>query len=151
MKDITFQRTNGANPEFLKLVKLLDASLAKSDGDMHEFYNQFNGLENIHHVVVFYSEENPIACGALKKFNPTTAEIKRMFTEVAYRGKGIGSQVLLELETWAKELKFTACVLETGKRQPDAIGLYKKNGYLQIPNYGPYEGKENSVCFQKTL
>lgn len=151
MKDITFRRTNGKNPEFLELVILLDASLAKSDGDLHDFYNQYNGLENIHHVLVFYSEKTPIACGALKKFNPTTAEIKRMFTLANHRGKGIGSQVLVQLEVWAKELNFQACVLETGKRQPDAIALYKKNGYLQIPNYGPYKGKENSVCFQKII
>lgn len=151
MINSTFRRTNGTDPEFLELVKHLDASLAKSDGDLHDFYNQFNGLEDIHHVLVFYSEATPIACGALKKFNQTTAEIKRMFTTINYRGKGVGSHVLLQLEAWAKELAFSSCVLETGKRQPDAIALYKKNGYVQIPNYGQYEGKENSLCFQKML
>lgn len=74
-----------------------------------------------------------------------------MFTTINYRGKGVGSHVLLQLEAWAKELAFSSCVLETGKRQPDAIALYKKNGYVQIPNYGQYEGKENSLCFQKML
>ena len=151
MKNSTFRRTNGTNPDFLELVKHLDASLAKSDGDLHDFYNQYNGLEDIHHVLVFYSEETPIACGALKKFNPTTAEIKRMYTAADQRGKGIGSQVLAQLEAWAKELTFTSCVLETGKRQPDAIALYKKNGYVEIPLYGQYVGMENSVCFQKML
>jgi hypothetical protein len=42
-------------------------------------------------------------------------------------------------------------VLETGKRQPDAVALYKKCGYKQIPNYGQYIGMENSVCFEKWL
>ena len=46
---------------------------------------------------------------------------------------------------------FEKCILETGKRQPDAIALYKKNGYNLIENYGQYIGMENSVCFEKLL
>lgn len=43
------------------------------------------------------------------------------------------------------------CVLETGIRQPEAIALYKRSGYVQIPNYGQYLNVENSVCFEKVL
>jgi putative acetyltransferase len=53
------------------------------------------------------------------------------------------------LETWASELSFEKCILETGKRQPEAIRLYEKNGYKRIPNYGQYAQIENSVCFEK--
>jgi putative acetyltransferase len=151
LKDLTFQRTNGKNPEFLELVTLLDASLAKSDGDLHSFYNQFNGLEDIKHILVAYAKNKAVACGAIKEFDKNSAEIKRMFTLPEYRGKGVGSQILSQLEAWATELYFTSCILETGKRQPDAIALYRKNSYLQITNYGQYKGKENSVCFQKIL
>lgn len=151
MKDITFRRTNGSNPKFLELVTLLDASLAKTDGDLHDFYNQFNGLENIKHVVVAYTENTPIACGAMKAFEKESAEVKRMFTIPTYRGKGIGSQILIQLELWAKELKYTSCVLETGKRQPDAIALYEKNGYQKTQQYGQYVGMENSLCFKKLI
>jgi putative acetyltransferase len=147
----TFLRTNAKNKQFLELVKHLDASLAVTDGELHEFYNQFNGLEHIHHVLVFYNDNEAVACGALKKFSLKSVEIKRMFTLETHRCKGIGSLVLEHLEQWAKDLKYTSCVLETGKRQPAAIALYKKNGFIQIPNYGQYEGKENSVCFQKNL
>ena len=55
------------------------------------------------------------------------------------------------LEKWARELSCTRCILETGKRQPEAIGLYKRNGYRLIPNYGQYAAVENSVCFEKEL
>ena len=64
---------------------------------------------------------------------------------------GIATQILTELEKWATELSFKKCVLETGKKQPEAIALYIKNGYKIIPNYGQYEGVENSVCFEKLL
>jgi putative acetyltransferase len=40
---------------------------------------------------------------------------------------------------------------ETGKRQPEAIALYEKQGYQRISNYGQYIGVENSVCFEKVL
>jgi hypothetical protein len=55
------------------------------------------------------------------------------------------------LEAWAKELQYKKIVLETGKRQVDAVQLYLKNGYQIIPNYGQYVGVENSVCFEKVL
>jgi putative acetyltransferase len=55
------------------------------------------------------------------------------------------------LENWARELHFTACVLETGKKQPEAIALYQKMGYVITPNYGQYIGVENSVCMRKTF
>jgi hypothetical protein len=59
--------------------------------------------------------------------------------------------VLRELETWAGELHYTSCLLETGLKQPEAIRLYEKNGYALIPNYGQYAGVDNSVCFEKVL
>lgn len=43
------------------------------------------------------------------------------------------------------------CVLETGKRQADAVQLYERRGYKLIPNYGQYTGVENSVCFEKEI
>jgi GNAT superfamily N-acetyltransferase len=58
---------------------------------------------------------------------------------------------LEELESWAKELSFTTCILETGKRYPEAIGLYKKNGYHITTNYGQYIGIVDSVCFSKSI
>lgn len=58
-------------------------------------------------------------------------------------------KILSELEKWAAESGYSSTVLETGKRQPEAINLYKKAGYKIIPNFGQYEGVENSVCMMK--
>ena len=74
-----------------------------------------------------------------------------MFTSDSHRGKGFATQVLTELERWALELGYSKCVLETGKRLPDAVRLYEKSGYRQIPNYGQYIQMENSICFEKKL
>ncbi|MET2985514.1 GNAT family N-acetyltransferase [Aureibaculum conchae] len=144
-------RTNSQNKDFIKLVKLLDADLAIRDGDDHDFYNQFNKLDNIKHAVVLYENEIPLGCGAIKEFESGLAEVKRMFTLHKARGKGIASQILNELENWATELSFKKLILETGVNQPEAIALYKKCGFKRIPNYGQYTGIENSFCFEKVL
>ena len=148
---ITLVRTNSTNKDFIKLVKDLDAFLAITDGEDHSFYNQFNQLDTIKHVLVAYVNKIPVACGAIKKFDATTLEIKRMFTSQQARGKGIASKILLELEKWASELNFKRCVLETGIRQIEAIGLYKKNGYVVTENYGQYAGIKESLCFKKII
>ena len=76
-------------------------------------------------------------------------EIKRMYVSADARNAGIATKILLELEAWAKEMSFRKCVLETGRRQPEAIALYEKNGYKRIDNYGQYAGVDNSLCFEK--
>ncbi len=135
----------------MALVKQLDAYLAVVDGDEHAFYDQFNKIDKIKHVVVAYLNEQPVACGAIKAYQAHAMEVKRMYTSPQCQGKGIATQVLAELEKWAAELGYHTCVLETGKRQQDAIALYQKNGYRPIPNYGQYANIANSVCFEKAL
>lgn len=148
---IKLVRTDSDNADFIELVKYLDADLAERDGSDHSFYSQFNKINKIKHTVVAYEDDKPIACGAIKEFAPDAMEVKRMYTSPASRGKGIAGKVLTELEKWAAELSYKKCVLETGKRQPEAIELYKKSGYRSIPNYGQYIGIENSCCFEKEL
>lgn len=148
---ITILRTNSDNPDFVELVRHLDAELAERDGKEHSFYAQFNKIAMIRHVVVAHKDGQPVACGAIKEYEPGTMEVKRMFTFPADRGKGIAARILSELETWAAEMDYSKCVLETGKKQPEAIRLYEKSGYKRIPNYGQYAEVENSVCFEKSL
>lgn len=146
---IRIVRTTSADKNFLKLVQALDKLLAILDGDDHAFYAQFNKVEALQHTLVAYDGEIAVGCGAIKQMDETTAEVKRMYVEEAFRNKGIASMLLAELENWATELGHTRCILETGIRQTDAIALYKKNGYRVMENYGQYAGVETSVCFEK--
>jgi len=148
---IQLKRTHSDDKTFLLLVKELDIELAVRDGNEHAFYAQYNKLDQIRHVVVVYFEENPVGCGAIKEFSPDVMEVKRMYVTLNQRGQGIASLVLQELENWAKELGYKKCILETGKKQPEAIRLYEKSGYKSIPNYGQYAGVENSVCYEKVV
>lgn len=144
-------KTDASQPDFKKLVEFLDADLAERDGEEHSFYDQFNKLHLIKYALVAYEKDIPVACGAIKEFEPNVMEVKRMYVTPEKRGKGIATKVLSALENWARDLGYQKCVLETGKRQPEAIALYTKNGYKIIPNYGQYAGIENSVCFEKFL
>ena len=144
-------RTNSENHDFIALVKLLDADLAIVDGKDHAFYSQFNKINNIRYVIVAYEDEKAAGCGAIKEFDKGAMEVKRMYVSPQNRKKGIASMILSELEKWASELSASKCILETGKRQYEAVGLYKKSGYQLIPNYGQYAGVENSLCFEKEL
>jgi putative acetyltransferase len=147
----TLIRTDSKNEDFRHLVTLLDASLAETDGDEHAFYHQFNGIDNIKYVLVAYLDNVAVGCGAIKEYEADTVEVKRMYVLPNYRGQGVASQILGALENWAVELGYDYCVLETGKRQPDAIALYQKNNYEIIVNYGQYTEVENSVCMKKRV
>jgi putative acetyltransferase len=151
MSDLKLIRTNSDHADFRALVALLDKDLAVRDGDDHTFYAQFNKVDAIKEVVVAYQQGLPIACGAMKPFSATEAEVKRMFVHPDHRKQGIAAKVLNELEHWAAEIGFSSCVLETGKKQPEAISLYQKVGYRITPNYGQYIGVDNSVCMIKPL
>ncbi len=144
-------RTDSSHYDFIELVKQLDAYLKITDGDEHEFYNQFNGIESLNHVVVAYLNHRPVGCGAFKPFDAKRVEVKRMYTLPEERGNGIADRILKELEFWAIELGYKASILETGKRQVEAVNFYKKCNYELIPKYGQYAEMENSLCFEKEL
>jgi ribosomal protein S18 acetylase RimI-like enzyme len=67
------------------------------------------------------------------------------------RGRGFSKLILAELERLAREAGYVTAWLETGDRQPEAIGLYERAGYRRIPNFGIYVGAARSLCFEKLL
>lgn len=148
---ITINRTDSENNHFLDLVVELDKDLAQRNGDTNDFFVQFNKTDLIKNVVVALNGNTAVGCGAMKSYNESAMEIKRMFVPLHMRGNGIAVAILQELESWAKELGYKKCVLETGDQMPEAIRLYTKTGYQIIPNYGPYKNVASSICFEKVL
>ena len=92
-----------------------------------------------------------IACGGVCRFDATRAEVKRMYVVPEARGRGLGRELLVALEAEARRLRYQAIVLETGDRQPEALGLYLSAGYERIPCYPPYDSRALSLCFEKRL
>lgn len=144
-------RTNSDNKDFQDLVVELDKDLAKKNGETNDFFAQFNKIDLMRNVVVALNDNLPVGCGAMKEYDKSTMEIKRMYVPIEMRGKGVAVAVLNELENWARELGYKRCVLETGDKMLEAVGLYKKSDYKIIKNYGQYENVASSICFEKVL
>ncbi|CAH0268661.1 GNAT family N-acetyltransferase [Chryseobacterium sp. Bi04] len=148
---MTIKRLDSTHPDFQNLVQLLDADLAVHNGDDNAFFEQFNTIDKLKNCIVAYIDELPAACGAFKELSENTVEIKRMYTNPAFRKRGLASAIVGELENWAKESGFEKAVLETSIDLKNAISVYEKSGFYHIPNYGQYIGIDNSVCFEKIL
>lgn len=144
-------QTTSENQDFTNLVVLLDADLKIRDGEEHAFYAQINKTAILKNVIVCYENNIAVGCGAFREIDSQTVEIKRMFVLPDYRGKGIASKILSQLELWTLSLNYVQTILETGINQPEAIALYKKLGYSITQNYGQYADMENSVCMKKVL
>lgn len=149
--DYQILKTDGKNVDFVKLTKLLDDDLNERYGQKQEQYNKYNKLDGINNAVVIYSDKVPIACGAFKKYDNETVELKRIFVVKENRRQGLSKIIVNKLEEAARTSGFRTAVLETGKNQPEAINLYKNAGYEVIQNYGQYAGNNNSVCMKKNL
>lgn len=141
-------RTNSDNYDFKSLSALFDDYLVDIDGEEKDFFAFYNNVQ-LDTVLVVYENSEAVGCGAFKKFDENTAEIKRMFIHPNHRNKGIASLVLTELENWASEFGFSSFILETSPKLTSAIAMYEKTGYQLIPNYGQYIGVENSICMKK--
>jgi len=148
---LVLQRTDSSNPDFKYLVTLMDEDLRKRYGVAQSAYEGYNDVGDITTILVAYVDQEAVGCGCFRKFNDNTVEIKRMYVKPAYRGQGIAARILTDLEAWAQERGYSHSILETGKKQPEAIHLYEKSGYAITINYGPYTGLDNSVCMRKKL
>jgi putative acetyltransferase len=145
-------RTNGANADFRALVVLLDAELWGRYPDLMHLYVAGNMVDDDVRVVLAYLDGVAIGCACLREFSGDSIELKRMFVRPEYRGRGAAKAILVELGAWAGELGFSRIILETGKRQPEAIALYEKTGFTRIETYGDYDkNDEESVCMGKAL
>ena len=79
------------------------------------------------------------------------AELKRMFTVPAARGRGVARLLLAAVEASAREAGLRRVILETGDKQPEAIGLYISAGYERIPDFGYYKDEDGVLSFAREL
>jgi putative acetyltransferase len=82
---------------------------------------------------------------------PDHAEMKRMFVLTNARGLGLGKKLLGALEDVARDRKVRRISLETGVKQPAAIGLYRAAGYQDCPPFGDYKADPLSLFMTKRL
>jgi putative acetyltransferase len=136
------------------LIAALNAELSKQypeEGATHFRLDPHEVGEGNGAFLIAYANENAIGCGAIRKLENETAEIKRMYIVPEARRMGIGRKILQALEAEGRRLGAGRLLLETGERQIDAMGLYIQAGFFRIPPFGEYVGSPLSVCMAKEL
>lgn len=102
--------------------------------------------------LVAYRGDIPVGCGALRRLDSATAELKRMYVVPAERKRGVGRAILKSLEAEARRMGVSRLVLETGNRLEAALALYRRSGFAPIPLFGEYvDSPATSVCLGKDL
>jgi GNAT superfamily N-acetyltransferase len=144
---ITVRREELSSPHALKLITALNAELSAQypeQGATHFGLDVDDVKPGRGAFLVAYDGTAPVGCGAVRLLDPGTAELKRMYVAPSLRGRGIGRQLVLALETEARQLGARRLVLETGIRQDSALALYERCGFERIPLYGEYRLSPNT-------
>ncbi|WKX13643.2 GNAT family N-acetyltransferase [Streptomyces sp. NL15-2K] len=92
-----------------------------------EFTPPYGGL-----LLLLLERGEPVAGGAFRRYDATTAELKRIWTHSAHRRRGLARRVVAELEREAGARGYRRIHLTTGPRQPEARGLYLATGYTPL-------------------
>ncbi|MGW3621026.1 GNAT family N-acetyltransferase [Micromonospora arida] len=136
------------DPEIAAMVIAQQRELRETDGGLDG--QVFVPHDDVRYLAVVVNGR-AVACGGLQALDAETGEVKRMYVRPAYRGRGIGRQLLAALEECAFRQGHSVVCLETGTYLPAAVALYTACGYQQVPVYGEYVGNPYSVCFAKRL
>ena len=117
--------------------------------------NHLDPIETLEHdsvtfLAAFFAGE-VVGCGAVKRMSGRYGEIKRMYVEPGARRRGVGRHLMKALESSLLAGGIGVVRLETGVRQPEAIALYERCGYVRIPPFGDYREDPLSVFLEKRL
>jgi GNAT superfamily N-acetyltransferase len=93
----------------------------------------------------------PVTGGAFRKFDDSTAELKRVWTDSAHRRRGLAKALLERLEAEIAARGYRRIYLMTGDRQPEAERLYESSGYARLAELLPAAGPVYPIAFEKTL
>lgn len=153
---IAIELAPAATPEIEQLLTELDQELTVGyDPDQHHALSLPELFQD--HIRFFLARADgaAVACGGVALFKDF-AEVKRMYTRPAVRGRGIAMQIMQRLESAARGASLPALRLETGVYQTAAIAFYERMGFRRIAPFGVYLEKpphtiELSVFYEKAL
>lgn len=136
--------------ESLSLLKELSGSLIHITGNSGESSFSIDDMEVEKSIfVIARSGGKAAGCGAIRRIDDSTGELKRMYARE--QGLGVGTSILNFLENKALEFGFSRLICETRKINVGACSFYIRNGFHVIPNYGKYQGRDEAVCFEKRI
>jgi GNAT superfamily N-acetyltransferase len=158
---MTIEPVRFDHSDVVRLIAALDADLderyAEDDAAGEEPDREFLNLLGEHvsppHGTVLLAtlDGEAVGCGALRRHDEDTGEVKRMYVAPSARGRGVARALLAALEAAGAELGYRRLVLETGMRQQEAMGLYESAGWTPIEPYGAYRTSSLSRCYERLL
>jgi putative acetyltransferase len=152
---ITIERAAPTDDAGRALIRELNAELSGTypePGANHFGLDPEEVAEGRGAFLVVYRDGAPVGCGAVRRIDVETGELKRMYVAPGERGTGLGRRLVAALEAEARALGVRRLVLETGIRQTAALALYRATGFAPIPLYGEYlRSPDTSVCLGKDL
>lgn len=151
---VTIERVDILSPVAQDLIRSLNAELSATypeQGATHFRLDPEEVADGQGAFLVATAVDKPVGCGAVRRIDARTGEIKRMYVAPDERGKGLSRLLLKALEAEARALGLSRLVLETGVRQLAALALYEKAGFSRIEPFGEYVESPLSVCMAKDL
>lgn len=143
--------TSLRSPTARKLMADLDAELVTLYPD-HPYPPPLGDADDgaVGTALIVYQDRRAVGCGAVRLLDDDTAELLRMYVLPDVRGQGLGKLLLAALEDEAEALGVRRMVLEAGDRQPDAVGLYRQSGWVDVEPWVP-DPNPHSVFMTKRV
>jgi len=155
MQPVRIRRSTLNSPDAARLIGALNLELTATfpePGATHFSLSEAQVALGDGAFVIAYLGDLAVGCGAVRRRDEATGELKRMYVDPSVRGRGIGRSLVEALEQEARLLGVKTIVLETGTRLAAAIRLYEAMGYERIPLFGEYVASpDTSLCFGKAL
>ena len=155
MQRVDIRRSTLASLDATRLIAALNAELKATFPEPGATHFSLDGAQidsGDGAFLIAYADDVAVGCGAVRRLDDATGELKRMYVHPSVRGKGIGRALVAALESEARRIGVTRVVLETGTRLAPAIKLYEGMGYVRIPLFGEYlSSPDTSLCFGKSL
>lgn len=149
---ITLALESPRQSEVLRLVDALDAEMTPL------YPPESNHLMDIEALcapavrfLVARLDGDAVGCGALRHDAAGYGEVKRMYVRPSARGRHVGRAILERIEWEAQAAGLAYLRLETGHRQPAALGLYRSAGFRERGPFGDYQEDPLSVFLEKDL
>jgi len=152
--EVRVHRADILSPPARALIEALNAELSSrypEEGATHFRLDPREVVDGQGAFLIASNSGKPVGCGAVRRIEARSGEIKRMYVSRDARGHGIGRAILGALEAEARTLGIARLVLETGTRQGEALALYERAGFVRIAPFGEYVNSPLSVCMAKDL
>jgi ribosomal protein S18 acetylase RimI-like enzyme len=120
-----------------------DLSFQNIDDELMNFPQKYKEPDGA--FIIAKDNDNIVGCVGLKKLDESICEMKRLFVNDKYKGKGIGKKLVEIIIEEAKNKSYEKMRLDTLRTMKNALKIYYKNNFYEIEPY--YDNPNNDVVY----